>query len=359
MVHESLLTSWPRLVRWQTQDTEGAQLRDQLRQAAQLWKERSESNDLLWTGTAYKEFELWRERYPGGLSATEEAFARAMIARAAQKRRRRRMAVTTVITLLVVVIGIIGASWRKENLARQASEASKLLALARAELDADPSVALAYTIASLEHSDQPTARHFAIEALSRGPAAMAVGSSAEASIHSPVHLEFSPDGRWLVIGGTSGVHVIARDGSAPVTIAGGVAPNVTMQRPQFAADSDRIVFNSNDEPTIIRVWSISAKKEIRQFAMEGVTLPLVRGGRLFLITDLAGPESIGTVIYPRRGHRAYREMDAHGGAFPGHSTRKSPRSSRTGMPAESRTSTSTATGAGLHTRRDVVFTFVR
>ncbi len=66
IVHESLLTSWPRLVRWQTQDTDGAQLRDQLRQAAQLWKEKSESDDLLWTGTAYKEFELWRERYPGG-----------------------------------------------------------------------------------------------------------------------------------------------------------------------------------------------------------------------------------------------------------------------------------------------------
>ena len=40
IVHESLLASWPRLVRWQTQDAEGAQLRDQLRQAAQLWQER-------------------------------------------------------------------------------------------------------------------------------------------------------------------------------------------------------------------------------------------------------------------------------------------------------------------------------
>ncbi len=40
IVHESLLTSWPRLVRWQTQDQDGAQLRDQLRQAARLWEER-------------------------------------------------------------------------------------------------------------------------------------------------------------------------------------------------------------------------------------------------------------------------------------------------------------------------------
>jgi len=37
IVHESLLREWPRLVRWQTQDADAARLRDQLRQAAQLW----------------------------------------------------------------------------------------------------------------------------------------------------------------------------------------------------------------------------------------------------------------------------------------------------------------------------------
>ena len=51
VVHESLLTAWPRLVRWRTQDEEGAQLRDQLRQAARLWDERGQPEDLLWTGT--------------------------------------------------------------------------------------------------------------------------------------------------------------------------------------------------------------------------------------------------------------------------------------------------------------------
>ena len=30
VVHESLLSAWPRLLRWQTQDADGAQLRDQL-----------------------------------------------------------------------------------------------------------------------------------------------------------------------------------------------------------------------------------------------------------------------------------------------------------------------------------------
>jgi serine/threonine protein kinase len=78
IVHESLLTNWPRLVRWQTQDAEGAQLRDELRQAAHLWDSHDRSIDLLWTGTAVREYELWRERYPGGLSDLEEQFGDAM-----------------------------------------------------------------------------------------------------------------------------------------------------------------------------------------------------------------------------------------------------------------------------------------
>ena len=65
---------WPRLVRWQAQDEEGVLLRDQLRQAAELWQDRNRPADLLWTGTSFNEFQIWRERYPGGLTAAEEAF---------------------------------------------------------------------------------------------------------------------------------------------------------------------------------------------------------------------------------------------------------------------------------------------
>ena len=41
IVHESLPSKWPRLVHSQTQDAEGAQLRHELRQAAQVWRQRS------------------------------------------------------------------------------------------------------------------------------------------------------------------------------------------------------------------------------------------------------------------------------------------------------------------------------
>ena len=65
----------------------GRVLRDQLKQAAHLWEEKGRTADLLWTGTAYREYELWRERYPGALTALEEDFARSMAEKARRKKR--------------------------------------------------------------------------------------------------------------------------------------------------------------------------------------------------------------------------------------------------------------------------------
>ncbi|MGH7929534.1 MAG: hypothetical protein ACREQV_17240, partial [Candidatus Binatia bacterium] len=118
IIHESLLSAWPRLVRWQTQDADSALLRDQLRQAAQLWHQRSRSEDLLWTGTSYLEFQAWRQRYPGGLTGTEEAFAHAMVQRANKQRQQRRMILATIFVVLLGVLVVISNFWRDATIAR-------------------------------------------------------------------------------------------------------------------------------------------------------------------------------------------------------------------------------------------------
>jgi tetratricopeptide (TPR) repeat protein len=106
VVHESLLRSWPRLVRWQAQDEGGAVLRDQLKQAALTWDERGRPTDLLWSGSVYREFQVWRERYPGGLTQTEDAYSRAMAEHTGRRRRRRRLAA---VAGFVVLSGVAGA----------------------------------------------------------------------------------------------------------------------------------------------------------------------------------------------------------------------------------------------------------
>ncbi|MEX1309094.1 MAG: winged helix-turn-helix domain-containing protein [Candidatus Sulfomarinibacteraceae bacterium] len=197
IVHESLLRAWPRLVRWQTQDADAAQLRDQLRQAAELWRARGEPDDLLWSGSSFREFQLWRERYPGGLSSSEEAFAVAMERSAARRRRRRRVIGATVLVVAAVVATVMTILWRRSEVRSRQLEARRLCELARQEMASCPPQALAYALTSLELLDTPDGRRLAIEALWSSPMPVYLGSPAHENA-GRWSVDFSPDGDWLV-----------------------------------------------------------------------------------------------------------------------------------------------------------------
>ncbi len=234
IIHESLLTAWPRLERWQAQDAEGALLRDQLRQAASTWEERGRAADLLWSGTAYQEFSVWQERYPGALTATEQAFAEAMRCHAQRRRRRQWTAVGALIAALVAVLAVVTVlrqqSERAKVLAEQEArraQANELLALARTALGGDSTKALALARKSLELADTPTARQFVAELLWRGPVARIL--SPEASVKGLERSEystwfepplFSPDGRWIAaLNGHAGRIALFRDdGGEPLLV---------------------------------------------------------------------------------------------------------------------------------------------
>ncbi len=212
IIHESLLANWPRLVRWQTQDQEGAQLRDELRQSARAWNEHGRHDDRLWTGTAYREYQLWRERYPGGLTEIEEAFASAMTSFATRRKRRRRIATTAAFALLLIVLTAVGTLWQRSEQESLRAEAQKLLALGQVELDSYPTATVANVIASLELADSLEARKLAIEALWKGPTAMVVDNDPSRWVG------FSSDGLWLVQslkgGDTSQLRIYRADGTS-------------------------------------------------------------------------------------------------------------------------------------------------
>jgi serine/threonine protein kinase/WD40 repeat protein len=210
IVHESLLRAWPRLVMWQAQEEEGAVLRDQLKQAAHLWDEKSRTPDLLWSGTAFREFELWRERYPGKLTALEEDFAAALVGRARRQKRLRRLAVASVVVVLGAVAAAIAVSRQREAQARRQAEAAELLALGRLELDDRPTAGLAYALASLETADNPAARRYALETLAHGAAAFVLPGMLSVSL--------SHDGRWLAASALDGTRLWSRDGNPPVSL---------------------------------------------------------------------------------------------------------------------------------------------
>ncbi len=276
IVHESLLSQWPRLVHWQAQDQEGSLLRDQLRQAARMWEERGQPEDLLWTGTSFREYELWRERYAGSLTASEDNFARAMTARAARRRRRRRLAVAAIVVAALAVASAMGVLWRRSEGARaqavtaaRHAEAQQIFALGQLELEQDPTAALAYALASLERMDSPAVRRFALNALWQGPTAFEL-SVPEAKAPG-VQLAFSPDGRWLAASeeGTGTIQLWERDGSGPRALPSSGA----WLWMDFSADSRFLVGTQADKA---RIYSLPEAQETRRIE-ESFRWGFVRG----------------------------------------------------------------------------------
>ena len=277
VVHESLLSAWPRLIRWRTQDADAAQLRDQLGQAAQTWDEHHQSDDLLWTGTAYREFRVWRDQYPGGLTEIEEAFAGAMTEYAGRRRRRRRLGVTGAFILLLAVLAVVGRSRQQAVVAARVAEAaadraeaSKLVTLGTSVLDSQRTTALAYALASVRRADNPEARKLAVRALWSGPPKTVVPDG-----HNAMALEFSRDGRYLAAGyGHGSVHgevrVHSRDGGKSVLLHGFEGAEDFMRGLEFSPDGSLLAGSIWGRSEVVRVWSIPDGNEIRLLEHPGV-----------------------------------------------------------------------------------------
>jgi WD40 repeat protein len=289
IIHESLLTNWPRLVRWQTQDAESAQLRDELRQAAQLWERKARSQDLLWTGTAYLEYQAWRQRYPGGLTATEEAFAKAMIRRVNRRRTRHRIATILLVAALSCIVLVIGSLWRNATTAKdqalseaKRAEAGKVLMLARAQPNLDPSKLLGHALASLLLSDTKDGRHLVLDALSKGPPAQFI----RLPLKYTYFFDFSPNDHWALAGSVNGIQLLPSDGK-PLSILEKSEPQTMVGRAgQFSNDGKFAVWKAVENPSITKIWSLEQKKLVHSFHFEGYTSPFVRGGKIFFFTDL-------------------------------------------------------------------------
>ena len=318
IVHESLLTAWPRLVQWRVQDAEGAQVRDQLRQAAQLWTERGRSDDLLWSGTTYRELVVWRERYPGGLTETESAFAKAAGRLAARRRRRTRLAVGALLALVSTVAVATSILWQRSESSRaqaeaetRRAEAGKLLVMAEREIDRHPTAALAYTITSLQLADTEAGRHLAIRLLQQRPVARlakvsdgwGLGNSAGEGI------DFSPDGDWVAWGGTQKVELLHRDGQQRIVLGDYQNESGRGLQVRFAPAGGMLVANRSGE---VRVWSVPDGRELRRGRLDRGRQSFLRMGTdaFFTLTTDGSREIVRAWPFAGGAPRLVGEMDA-------------------------------------------------
>ncbi len=284
-------------MRWRNEDDGGALLRDQFRQAASLWQDRGRPEDLLWTGSSFRELELWKERYPGSLTTLEEDFAHAMNARATQARRRRRLAVTTAIVTTTAVAAVALALWRHAETARRAAaaearsrEAAQLLSLGRLRLEDHPSAALAYALASLERADNEPARRFAVEALWQGPTEFIFGTEGAAGA-----VRFSGDGRFLAYGSHKSARLQGSEGQS----SRAVAPGQARFSVDFSGDDRLVVQGKVGGP--LHTFSMPEADDERILPVGDIPFWRLRGDRILTFGPPDGRENRAVVSWPVSG----------------------------------------------------------
>ena len=288
IVHESLLQAWPRLVRWQTQDADGAQLRDQLRQAAQAWHDRGRPDDLLWSGKPYRELSVWRESYTGGLSATEEEFARAATRLGGRRRNRRRIAAGGLVAAALAVAAVTTSLWREARGEALRAEASKLLALGQLEIETYPTAALAYALKGLELADTDVGRLFALRASQRGPLATLTPLNDEAAGAANT-VDFSPNGEWLALGTFTRAKVLRRDGRPRLSSSATTGTSPEPVRVLFGPGSDTLATLQGGD---LRVWSIPDGRELRRGHLDQGISWLTRTDDGFVTWARVGPRDV-------------------------------------------------------------------
>jgi hypothetical protein len=135
IIHESLLTAWPTLLRWLDQDRDDAAFISELRTAAKQWNSKDRNPGLLWRGEAATEARFIRRRLTEPLSAVENEFLDAVEWQATRAARLRGLLLVTSIAVLaaLVVIGGVGLLQirKAEKAAVQQAQAAET---ARAEL---------------------------------------------------------------------------------------------------------------------------------------------------------------------------------------------------------------------------------
>jgi WD40 repeat protein len=158
---------------------------------------------------------------------------------------------------------VTGVLWARARAAALRAEASKLIALGRAELDRYPTAAVAYARKSLEVTDTAEGRRFAVDALWRSPTARVLPLGEEVVWRA----DFSPDGRWLAGFPFSGRILLFGDDGGPPRVVQGQPPTASVPRIHFTPTGDAVLAQSLEEARV-HMYGVPDGRELRRFEPE-------------------------------------------------------------------------------------------
>jgi WD40 repeat protein/serine/threonine protein kinase len=310
LVHEALITRWPRLIRWLADVAGDGEMLGRVGAGATEWEKAGRREGLLWRGEAAEQTRTWYEAYTKAgrepLLPHVEGFVLAVIAllRKTEQRRRALLAgAIASVTVFVLAISYLGLRARRgearahEEATRAAEEARRAEAGDREARRQAAQARNATRMAALYNlGSDPTSRLAILREIEGDVPPFKWQEEARSALYAPIsqvvfdrHAEtvrsvaWSPDGKRVVSADWDGtIHVDEADGAAPTVILKG------HENPSLSA-----VFTRDGK----QVVSLSTDKTIRISSVDGTTTRILRNtaGRFLALSPDGETIALATI----------------------------------------------------------------
>lgn len=276
--HEALLTAWPRLYEWVLDDLDAARLQSRIAQAARVWEDNGQDQDLLLRGGPLLDAQALASAprtSPRALTASERQFVAASTQReqTEQQQERQRasrlraiVAVTTVLAVLATVMAAAALWSRSEaekqrgvaELSRDEAESAQLAISANTVRERDPAAAAQLALAGYRIAPTVTARSSLLDSTGVATPVRFVGPVGE------MHVTATADGGLVALSGKDGsTRLWQREESGTYTQlpdlpASGLEFPGPVYASSFSPDGRLLAAaDVDDESSTIQVWDMS------------------------------------------------------------------------------------------------------
>jgi WD40 repeat protein len=198
ITHETLLTAWPRLRQWLTDDRAGLRIHRDLTDAARDWQREGRDPGRLFRGARLVVARDWAAHHGQDLNAGERAFLAASEHDHQRTTRRRRLAVAAlaVLTVLSAAAAGVAVQQRTDALTARDQAIANQIAVVAGQLTAtDPSLAAQFDVAANQFSPTPDSETRLIATTTTPLSSRLTGPADYVD-----SVAFSPDGKTLAAG---------------------------------------------------------------------------------------------------------------------------------------------------------------
>lgn len=264
LAHQALVETWPRLRRWLEENRAFRSWQEELRRSLRLWQEQGRPRELTLAREQVARARQWIDERGDEVPAEEAEFV-AVSDQVRQRRVRRRrlvLASFAVLTVLVVVAVSLATRSARDSSEQRALAASRsLMEQSRQYANADPALAARLALAAQRVSPTPETRAQLLSTVSAPLRTTLTGHTTGVS-----SVDFSPDGKTLVTGGSGTARLWDMTGRRQPTSLGGRSGQIDTAH--FSPDGRTLLTGPE-----VQLWDVHTRK--RTGALAGADRPAV------------------------------------------------------------------------------------